>query len=894
MALLLPFTISRYSQNTLTGPPVTDYSAWLNGSDLVASGTNVSNWKDEKALLNIGGWGTLAPTYNPNYRNGYGGISFNSTDPSTNQTVPTSGARIDCRGTNSITIMNAWVVDNTTGCRTLAGISTDGSTNNFLIWGQGMNAGSLPGTTVWIRTGNGSEVLAAGPTLSISIGTLIIYTATYTQISSNTSTITFSVNNANTVTSNSTQFSTNQFYLTPVSEGYYSPASYNPHRSTNSTLLETLVWSRLLNSTEQSNMYNYFLVRYSIPTLSVSATTATVTIPASYSGISIALFSNTIPSTSGGSIYSVGYTSGTTATFSNLPTGYYYASINGSTSYTSIVAVVAGPTVPLTDMTTWLNAGLGVVTSGGNVTTWYDANNYLNIIGWSSYSVTSNASYANGYGAIMTPATSTTIPFFSGKPSSSATFNWRTTSTLTYITVCMISNVSSYVDINSISTGDNGYSNDLQLSGARSTGTTINGVSFGTVAASNTMPSFTAGSLAVTIATYSYNGTTVTEKISINNGTSNAVTSTNANDLLSSNVKLFPVSEPTINNGGSYPSTAANGIAILDKMLWTRVLSATEQSNIYNYFTIKYATALSLSLTTTTATVTVTPSNSAGVPIVLYQNTTASTTGGTVYGSNTTTGNTATFSITSGYYYYASLLGSTKYTSIGYVAPFTGSDQSFVVPSGISSMNVSMSGAGGVNTYSGGGGTGGKGGFVSGTLAVTPGETLVLVVGGTGGQSTGATYGGGGAGQTGGSGGGRSAIRRSGVDIVTAAGGGGGGYGTGGGDGGGLTGGNGGQGSGSRGQGGFGGTQSVGGAGGYDATYGQAQGGSQYQGGIVSGGWGAYTGGGGGGYDGGGAGVYGGGGGGGSSYVANLTGTVVNTLGGGSSAEVAGYIIMVM
>ena len=114
---------------------------------------------------------------------------------------------------------------------------------------------------------------------------------------------------------------------------------------------------------------------------------------------------------------------------------------------------------------------------------------------------------------------------------------------------------------------------------------------------------------------------------------------------------------------------------------------------------------------------------------------------------------------------------------------YTGSNQSFVVPLGVTSVNVYMWGAGGGGGLGGGGGAGC---YVQGVLTVIPGETLTIVVGQGGGnkqRSFGKTYGGGG--QGGGpdngrsdtpasQGGGRSAIVRSSTDLVTAAAGGGG------------------------------------------------------------------------------------------------------------------------
>ena len=63
---------------------------------------------------------------------------------------------------------------------------------------------------------------------------------------------------------------------------------------------------------------------------------------------------------------------------------------------------------------------------------------------------------------------------------------------------------------------------------------------------------------------------------------------------------------------------------------------------------------------------------------------------------------------------------------------FTGAVQTFVVPCGVTSINVKAWGAGGsgggVDTYSGA--IGGGGAFIQTTLAVTPGQTLSIIVGG--------------------------------------------------------------------------------------------------------------------------------------------------------------------
>jgi uncharacterized repeat protein (TIGR01451 family) len=108
-------------------------------------------------------------------------------------------------------------------------------------------------------------------------------------------------------------------------------------------------------------------------------------------------------------------------------------------------------------------------------------------------------------------------------------------------------------------------------------------------------------------------------------------------------------------------------------------------------------------------------------------------------------------------------------------------DQSFTVPAGVASVGLKLWGAGGGGGSSNSG-WGGGGGFASGTLPVTPGSALTVIVGSHGAyRSTASTYGGGGAGGNdstsgnfdGASGGGRSAVRVGGTEQVTAAGGGG-------------------------------------------------------------------------------------------------------------------------
>ncbi len=147
---------------------------------------------------------------------------------------------------------------------------------------------------------------------------------------------------------------------------------------------------------------------------------------------------------------------------------------------------------------------------------------------------------------------------------------------------------------------------------------------------------------------------------------------------------------------------------------------------------------------------------------------------------------------------------------------------SWVVPTSVTSVVVKMWGGGGGGGGGGtvtGGGAGAGAGYITGTVPVTPGETLTVRVGGGGTQGAFSSGGGGALSGDGAGGGGYSALLRSGTILLLAPGGGGGGGGDNttaaggaGGVGGGNTGGNAAA-SGSAG-GGFGGSQTAGGNGG--------------------------------------------------------------------------------
>ena len=229
---------------------------------------------------------------------------------------------------------------------------------------------------------------------------------------------------------------------------------------------------------------------------------------------------------------------------------------------------------------------------------------------------------------------------------------------------------------------------------------------------------------------------------------------------------------------------------------------------------------------------------------------------------------------------------------------YTGGNQTWTVPAGVFAVSFDVRGAqGGTNSWN----DGGKGGKVTGTLAVTPGQTLNVYVGGqpgSGGCCTGVWgpggWNGGGqgyayfSGQEARGGGGASDIRIGGTTlnnrVVVAGGGGGAGgqYCNGNQDKGGAGGGSGNAGNGLVCNGynscycGTGGTQTTGGTNGCGGQAGQFGVGGNAWAGCC----GYPSGGGGGGWYGGGGGYYYGGGGGGSSYVnPNLTSNVTHTQG---------------
>ena len=99
---------------------------------------------------------------------------------------------------------------------------------------------------------------------------------------------------------------------------------------------------------------------------------------------------------------------------------------------------------------------------------------------------------------------------------------------------------------------------------------------------------------------------------------------------------------------------------------------------------------------------------------------------------------------------------------------FTGGDQTWSAPSGVTSVYAKLWGAGGAG---GMGAPGMGGGFTIGTLAVPSGQPTGVVVGGGGNYKGRTVYGGDASGPYAGIGGGRSALRVAGADVMRAGGG---------------------------------------------------------------------------------------------------------------------------
>lgn len=154
-------------------------------------------------------------------------------------------------------------------------------------------------------------------------------------------------------------------------------------------------------------------------------------------------------------------------------------------------------------------------------------------------------------------------------------------------------------------------------------------------------------------------------------------------------------------------------------------------------------------------------------------------TGGNYVG-NTPSGGNLPVNLTATTTYYAEALIGGVAVSGSSTFGYTGGMQTFVVPPGITSVQIECWGGSGSAGSGVAAGVGGLGGYASGTLAVTPGQVLNIFVGGQANGNLGGYNGGGNGGDLlAGGGGGASDVRAGGTApanrVVVAGGGGGGG-----------------------------------------------------------------------------------------------------------------------
>jgi len=153
-------------------------------------------------------------------------------------------------------------------------------------------------------------------------------------------------------------------------------------------------------------------------------------------------------------------------------------------------------------------------------------------------------------------------------------------------------------------------------------------------------------------------------------------------------------------------------------------------------------------------------------------------TGGNYLGNTPSGGNLPATLASTTTYYAESLIGGIAVSGTSSFV-YTGGMQTFVVPPGITSLDIECFGGAGANALGLMPGQGGLGAYTSGTLAVTPGQVINIFVGGQATGSLGGYNGGGNGGDlNAGGGGGASDIRVGGTapaDRVMVAGGGGGG-----------------------------------------------------------------------------------------------------------------------
>jgi len=446
-------------------------------------------------------------------------------------------------------------------------------------------------------------------------------------------------------------------------------------------------------------------------------------------------------------------TSATGATFSGLPAG-----VNGAWA-ANVVTISGTPTVAGNfNYTVTLTGGCGPVTTAtGSINV--AANNTITLTsaaGTNAQNVCINTPITNitysttgatgasfsGLPAGVTGAWAANVVTISGTPTASGTFNYTVTLTGGCGTVTATGSIN-VITSNTI-TLTSAFGTDNQTVCNNSPITNITYATTGATGASfSGLPAGVTGAWAANVVTISGTPTaagTFNYTVTLTGGCG-TVTATGS-ILVGEIPTVNTVSNQTVCNGSATTAVNFTGTPAGVIFNWTNStpsigLAASGTGNIPS-FTATNATAAPV-----TATVTVTP-------VTSYPG------------------------------------GAAASTTLNY----NGAMQTFTVPAGVTSIEIETWGAQGANGSQGGsvtcpGGTGGRGGYAKGTLAVTPGQVLNIFVGGAASGGNGGFNGGGTTATTGaaraGGGGGATDVRAGGTAlanrVIVAAGGGGGGNG---------------------------------------------------------------------------------------------------------------------
>ena len=391
MALLLPFTISRYSQNTLTGPPVTDFFSWLSGSFGIASNSIALSWMDTQNKYNIvSTWTNMNIAWNPGYINGYGALI--AATPAQNDSYPISQKAYSF--SNDLSFVFVAMATGATSNVSITPQLQFGSDNSGGWIGPWIQSGGYNGVSFYQRGAPG----LSGPNQATTSNALMILICTYTR---SNGVMTLNYNGTTNSATASFNLTTNPLYLNPFNCPHITQGgSYTAGSPSNVAVLDEMIWTRALNSTEQSNLYNYFVTKFSTPvaTLSNTPNTLTINLGGTYSNFPITVYQTLSNSTSGGTLYASSNTGSLSLTYSNAPSGYYYyalmngvANSNTTTTFDNFVVAVGNGTNSIAysvDGSNWTGLGTTIFTTGLNVAyngqVWVAVGNGSNSIAYST------------------------------------------------------------------------------------------------------------------------------------------------------------------------------------------------------------------------------------------------------------------------------------------------------------------------------------------------------------------------------------------------------------------------------------------------------------------------------------------------------------------------------